>query len=124
MLTVERTIAAPPSAVWDILVDLAAWPAWGPSITGAQLDGASDTLTLGSTGHVTTAVGLTLPFVVTEFESRRLWAWNVAGVTATRHRVDAIGTDSRVVFEVPLWAAAYAAVCALALRRIEHIVAR
>ena len=38
MLTVDRSIAAPPSAVWDLLVDLDAWPLWGPTVRAARLD--------------------------------------------------------------------------------------
>jgi hypothetical protein len=124
MLTVERVVPAPTPAVWDVLVDVEAWPEWGPSISGAELGAPGEKLELGSVGHVTTAIGLTLPFVITEFDDGRHWAWKVAGVSATRHRVQPAGEGCRVIFEVPWWAPPYLAVCAVALRRIEAMVAR
>ncbi|MGE5695860.1 MAG: SRPBCC family protein [Candidatus Sericytochromatia bacterium] len=119
MLSVERVIAAPSSAVWDVLVDVRKWPVWGPSISSAVLDRQAGRISLGATGRVVTPLGVALPFVITEFDEGRHWAWSVAGVDATRHRVDPLGERSRAIFEVPWWAATYAAVCALALRRIE-----
>jgi hypothetical protein len=124
MLTVDRVITAPPEAVWDVLVDVDAWPRWGPTISRAQLDKHGEALKLGSTGQVYTPVGVALPFVISEFDAGRYWAWKVAGVPATRHRVDRVGGGSRVTFEVPWWASAYLPVCSLALRRIDDIVAR
>lgn len=54
MLTVERIIEAPPAVVWDLFVDLDAWPRWGPPIRRAELDDPHETLTLHSTGTVYT----------------------------------------------------------------------
>ncbi|WP_396612733.1 hypothetical protein ACH9L7_05525 [Haloferax sp. S1W] len=49
----------------------------------------------------------------------------MAGIPATGHRVRAVGVEQcEVTFEVPLYAAPYAAVCAVALRRIDTIVSR
>lgn len=122
MLTVERLIAAPPEAVWEVLVDLDVWPLWGPSIRRAELDGQSPELAQGSAGRVWTLVGVPLPFVITEFEAGRSWAWTVAGVPATRHRVDPVDDGCRICFDVPRWAPGYRPVCAIALRRIEKLV--
>jgi uncharacterized protein YndB with AHSA1/START domain len=33
-------IAAPPDAVWEVLVDVDAWPEWNPDVKSASLDGA------------------------------------------------------------------------------------
>jgi uncharacterized protein YndB with AHSA1/START domain len=121
MLTVDREIAAPPAAVWDLLVDLDAWPRWGPSIRGASLDEPHRELALGVTGTVQTPLFVTVPFTVTEFEPGRQWAWKVAGVPATRHRVEPRGAGSRATMAVPWWATPYLTVCALALRRIDGL---
>lgn len=119
---VTRAVAAPPERVWDLLVDLRRWPEWGPSVRGATLDDGGTRLTAGATGHVRAVVGPALPFTVTTWDDGRRWAWRVAGVSATAHRVDALGGDRcRVGFRVPAWAPAYAVVCAIALRRIEAL---
>lgn len=76
----------PPAAVWAVLVDLGAWPVWGPSVSAATLDGGGP-LDAGSRGHVRTSAGLVLPFEITAFEAGRRWAWRVAGVPATTHAV-------------------------------------
>jgi len=120
--SVDRYIEAPPSAAWDVLVDVTAWPLWGPSVRRAELrDGATE-LGLGTTGYVWTAVGVRMPFVITEFDPGRRWIWNVAGVPATGHQVTAAPGGCRVRFEVPWWATAYLPVCAAALVRIDTLV--
>jgi len=120
--SVDRFIAAPPSAAWDVLVDTAAWPLWGPSVRRAALRGGAVELGLGTTGDVWTAVGLRMPFVITEFDPGRRWTWTVAGVPATGHQVSDAPGGCRVRFEVPWWATAYLPVCAVALGRIDTLV--
>lgn len=123
-ISISRSIAAPPDVVWRLLTDLEAWPQWGPSVAGASIDTRSnDTgeLRLGTRGTVRTAVGVALPFEVTAFDDGRRWAWKVAGVTATDHRVEATPDGCTVTFGVPWWAPGYLAVCAIALRRIERL---
>ena len=122
MLSVDRLIAAPPSAVWDVLVDLKAWPKWGPTISRAWLDPPHTALALHATGAVRTSFGFAVPFVVTEFDSGRHWAWKVAGVPATHHRVEAVGDQARAAIAVPLWAVPYLTVCAVGLRRIDEML--
>jgi len=122
VLTADRLIAAPPSAVWDVLVDLDAWPKWGPTVRGARLDEPHSELGLHATGTVQTSLGVSLPFEVTEFEPGRHWAWRVAGVPATRHGVEAMGDDARVSISVPWWAAPYLTVCSVAVRRIDAML--
>lgn len=122
MLTVDRAIAAPAEAVWDVLVDVNGWPKWGPSMTGARLDAPEDGFRLGSTGQVHGPFGVAVPFVITEFDVGRYWAWTVANVPATRHGVNPIPGGSRAYFAVPWWSAPYLVVCAVALRRIERLV--
>ncbi|MDT5140031.1 MAG: hypothetical protein QOD58_4293 [Mycobacterium sp.] len=122
MLSVHRVIAAPPAAAWQLLVDLEAWPKWGPSIAAAELDKKYSELALQATGYVQTSLLVRVPFVVTEFEPGRSWAWKVAGIPATSHRVDPVDGGALVTFGVPWWAAAYVTVCAIALRRIENLL--
>lgn len=121
---IDRFIAAPPAAAWDLLVDVAAWPIWGPSVRRALLlDGATG-LSLGTRGDVWTAVGVRMPFVITEFEPGHRWTWRVSGVPATGHQVTPTPGGCRVRFEVPWWATAYLPVCAVALSRIESALDR
>jgi hypothetical protein len=124
MLSVEREVCASPSAAWRVLVDLDAWPTWGPSVRSARLDPPHTELALGATGTVRTALGVSLPFVITEFEPGRRWSWTVAGVPATRHWVEPQEDDTRarIGMAVPWWSAPYATVCAVALRRIDAML--
>ena len=122
MLSVDKLIAAPPSAVWGVLVDLKAWPKWGPTVRAARLDPPHTELDLHATGTVQTSLGFAVPFVVTEFEPGRHWAWKVAGVPATHHRVEPVGDQTRAAIAVPLWAIAYLTVCAVGLRRIDDML--
>jgi uncharacterized protein YndB with AHSA1/START domain len=121
MLTVERSIAAPPGPIWDVLVNLDAWPKWGLPVTRAELIGANE-LALGVRGKVWTPFGVALPFTVIEFHPGHSWKWQVAGVPATRHEVVPSGDASILSFGVPLWAPAYLTVCAIAVQRIDHMV--
>jgi uncharacterized protein YndB with AHSA1/START domain len=120
MPTVELAIAAPPEAVWKVLVDLKAWPVWGPTVSGAELDGPGP-LALGSTGKVWTPVGVPLPFEITEFVVDRVWAWRVAGVPATRHEVIPTAEGCILSMAVPIWAPPYLTIMALAVPRIEKL---
>jgi hypothetical protein len=122
MLAVDKVIAAPSTAAWDVLVDLDAWPKWGPTVSRARLDPPHTELALHATGAVDTALGFAVPFVVTEFEQGRHWAWKVAGIPATHHRVEPVGSRARVTIAVPWWAAGYLAVCSIALRRIDAML--
>nr|WP_059019222.1 SRPBCC family protein [Mycobacterium sp. M26] len=118
---IDRYIDAPAAAVWQILVDLDTWPQWGPSVASAALDDGTRQLSAGATGRVRTAVGVELPFRITEFEPGRHWAWAVAGVGATTHTVTEDGDGCRVSFGAPWWATPYLAVCGIALARIERL---
>lgn len=124
MLRTSRHVDADAERVWTLLVDTAWWPRWGPTVAGGEVDGHPDGLVrAGSRGRVRTAAGFWLPFEVTSFEPGRRWSWDVAGIAATTHEVrpSADGRGCDVTFGVPLWAPAYLAVCALALRRIDRL---
>lgn len=118
MPTVERHIAAPPAAVWSLLVDLDAWPQWGPSVQRAELTKPGP-LKLGSEGRVWTPFGVALPFTITEFDDHRRWAWRVAGVPATKHGIEPSEGGCLAWMSAPIWAPAYLPVLAIALQRID-----
>jgi uncharacterized protein YndB with AHSA1/START domain len=114
-------IQAPASAAWKLLTDTSRWPQWGPSVS--SVESAEQYIGHGSTGRVQTTFGVWLPFRVTELVAGQRWGWEVAGIPATGHRVESLGPDRcRVVFEVPLLAAPYLAVCRLAAARIRSIL--
>lgn len=117
--SVSREIAAPASTAWDLLTHVAAWPEWGPTVSGGTVPGG--VVGPGARGTVRTAVGVSLPFEITRFEQGSVWAWSVAGVAATEHHVRSTPHGCVVRFVVPWWAPGYLAVCALALRRIERL---
>jgi uncharacterized protein YndB with AHSA1/START domain len=118
---VDRRIAVAPEEVWRLLTDLEKWPLWGPSVRRAELRGGGTVLSEGAQGTVWTAVGVALPFTVTDFIPGRRWGWAVAGVAATGHEVTAVPGGCLVRFSTPWWAAAYLPVCAAALSRIEKL---
>jgi uncharacterized protein YndB with AHSA1/START domain len=119
-IEVARRITASPAAAWRVLTEPACWPRWGPSVRA--VDAADERLRPGSTGRVQTPVGVWVPFRVTHLDPGHRWAWRVAGVAATGHRVEPDPDGCRVVFEVPTWGFGYVPVCELALRRIEQLL--
>lgn len=117
------TISAPAARVWRILTDTRQWPTWGPSIRA--VDCPDRHIRAGSRGRVRTAGGIWLRFRVTAFVPGRYWAWRVAGVPATGHRVEPTGERAcRLSFEVPVPAAPYLLVCRVACRRIAALAER
>ncbi len=122
LLWTHRTIAAEAAAAWSLLTDLDRWRDWGPSVRGATLD-APGRFEPGATGQVTTVVGIRLPFRLTDVDPGHRWAWRVAGIPATVHTVEPDRAGVRVGFGVPAPAVPYLAVCSLALRRIEALLA-
>jgi len=117
MLTEQRDIAAPASVAWRLLIDTQQWPNWGPSVRA--VDAPVRYVSPGVRGRVQTAVGLWVPFEITDWQPERHWAWRVGGVPATGHAVEPIGPNRcRVRFVIPRWAPFYRPVCRQALRRI------
>ena len=76
-------------------------------------------LTDGKYTRIWTPLGVPLPFMISELDQGRTWAWNVAGVPATRHGVEPLDDGSRVWMSAPVWAPAYLPVLSQALRRID-----
>ncbi len=123
-IDVAAAMPADPAAAWRLLTDTRTWPSWGPSIRTVTLDNPDDdpVIAAGTTGTVRTVVGVALPFRILEVDPVARWTWRVAGVPATGHRVEPHPDGCRVVFEVPILATPYAAVCQVALRRIERLL--
>ncbi|UCD34705.1 MAG: SRPBCC family protein [Nitrospiraceae bacterium] len=118
---VSREYRVPCQRLWEVITDASRWPEWGPSVTAVECPDRM--IRKGSRGRVKTALGIWVGFAITDYEEGRSWSWNVLGVPATGHRVEPAGEGScRLVFEVPLLAAAYAVVCKAALDRIARIL--
>jgi uncharacterized protein YndB with AHSA1/START domain len=127
VIPLTRRLPASPEAVWDVLIDTEAWPEWGPSVRSVEVSAGTRRIAAGSTGRVGTALGVWLPFEITEWDEGRHWAWKVAGVPATAHGVapdDGRPGGSRATMDVPNWAPAYLPVCWVALARIGRLAAR
>ena len=119
VVSVSRRMPVDAGVAWDLFVDTARWPEWGPSVT--RVDVTDGRLRAGSTGRVRTALGPWVPFEITEFDEGRRWSWSVAGVPATTHTVEPTADGCRVSFGVAAVAAPYLVVCRAALRRIEEL---
>lgn len=63
MPTTDLRMNLPPEAVWATITDVNAWPSWGPTVSGARVDGGVE-LATGTTGTITTIAGVPLPFEI------------------------------------------------------------
>ena len=116
----QREIDAPAIVAWRFLIDTQEWPRWGPSVRA--VDAPSRLIGPGHRGRVQTSAGLWVPFEITHWEPERYWAWRVAGLPATGHRVEPIGPQRcRVSLLIPPWAPFYRPICRVALRRIAAL---
>jgi uncharacterized protein YndB with AHSA1/START domain len=117
---VGGVVLAPPQRVWELLTDVERWPEWGPSVRAVRC--SHRRIELGSKGKVRTALGFWVPFVITELVPGSYWAWKVASIQATGHRVEPLETGScRLTFEIPLWAAPYGLLCKVAVARLARL---
>ena len=122
-LTFSKHFDVPSARLWRLITDTRTWPVWGPSIRG--VDCKDRFICAGSSGRIHTSVGIWVPFIVGSFEPESYWDWRVAGVPATGHRVESVGSNRcRLTFTVPAWAFAYGLVCRLALLRIDRWLMR
>jgi hypothetical protein len=119
MHVVSLNIPACAQVAWHLLIDTAEWPRWGPSVRA--VDTPERLIGPGMRGRVQTSVGLWLPFEITDWVPGAAWAWRVASIEATSHRVEPLGpAHCRVSFLVPRWAPLYRPVCTAALHRIAE----
>jgi hypothetical protein len=120
-IEIGRRVKASPQVLWEVITDTTRWVLWGPSITAVECSGRY--IRKGSTGRVRTALGFWLPFFVTDFVDGQYWSWQVGGIRATGHRVEALNADTCwIVFEIPIFAAPYIIVCLAALKRIAYML--
>lgn len=120
-MDVARVIEAPHERLWQLLTHVHHWSQWGPSVKSVHCD--VEAIALGTTGQITTSVGVSVPFEVTHFEPGYRWDWVVASLPATGHRLERVdATRNRVVFEVPDWAFPYQLICQRALVCLERLV--
>lgn len=118
-LTASALCNAPAARVWSLLTETRYWPVWGPSVRAVEP--ADATISAGTSGRVLTAAGVWLDYEISGFEAGHFWAWRVAGIEATGHRLTRADGGTRVVFELPLWAIAYWPVCRMAAIRIARL---
>ncbi len=118
-LEVAGEFDAPADLLWELLTDTTEWAEWGPMVEAVLC--ADRRIQAGTTGELETSFGVGLPFQITTCEEYR-WTWKIAGISATGHRVEELDDGGcRVVFEVPLLAAGYSPVCAVALQNLKEI---
>ena len=121
-ISVGKTYTASPHTLWELITDTTQWPRWGPTVNAVRT--SEHYIRKGSEGHVLTALGIWLPFVVTDFEHECFWNWKVASVRATGHRLQNVDAGAVILwFEVPVIAFPYIAICRMALTRIADCVA-
>jgi uncharacterized protein YndB with AHSA1/START domain len=114
-------IDAPSKLVWEVLIDTQCWSRWGPSVNAVRC--RDRFIQSGSKGSVRTAVGIWIPFEITDFVPGKRWSWRVMNIRATGHRVEYLAINQcRLIFEVPWFAAPYILICKIAARRIKLIV--
>jgi hypothetical protein len=101
-LTTTVDIAADPEAVWSVLTDFAAYPAWNPfvrEISGDQTVGARLRVVLELPGRKP----MTIRPRITRWEPGRVFEWlghtGIRGVFDGRHRFTVDGLDDGTKFE-------------------------
>ena len=119
-MQIRHVISAPPEQVWNVLIDTRQWPVWGPSVRAVK--SPHHYIDAGLKGSLQTAIGLWVPFAITDFEPLHFWSWEVAGIPATGHRLTKIDENhSELIFEMPAVALPYALICRQAARRIGRL---
>jgi hypothetical protein len=119
--SVSRHYRASSEELWRFLTDTTLWPMWGPTVMAARC--SERFIRKGSVGTVRTPIGVWVPFVITEYDDLHFWAWKVAGIRATGHRVAAQRDQScRLFFELPVYGLPYALVCWRATANLARLL--
>lgn len=120
-IEISRDIHTSADELWNLIADTSRWVTWGPSIWAVE--SSEQFIRKGSRGRIKILIGLWMNFNVTALEAGRYWSWSISGIHATGHRIELLNSnESRLVFEVPLFAAPYIVICQLALNRIASIL--
>lgn len=118
---IGHTLHSPAKDIWNIITDTTRWHEWGPSIIA--VDCADRNIRKGTRGRVKVRLGIWVPFVITDFDDERYWSWDIWGIHATGHRIEALDDRScNIFFEVPTLVAPYLFICWIAIKRIEAIL--
>lgn len=118
---IGHTLHSSSEDVWDLITDTARWPEWGPSVIA--VDCVDGHIRKGSQGRVRVPPGIWLPFVISDFDDKRYWSWDIWGIHATGHRVEPLDEGRcNIFFTVPTLAVPYLFICWIAIRRIEAIL--
>ncbi|KAH7203278.1 hypothetical protein BKA60DRAFT_580198 [Fusarium oxysporum] len=70
------TIAAPPSQVWSMLMDLESWPKWNTFVTSIQVQPPHTELAVGSKQTITIENNQTYTNVVSVLQPEKELRWN------------------------------------------------
>ncbi|KNB16135.1 hypothetical protein FOXG_14596 [Fusarium oxysporum f. sp. lycopersici 4287] len=70
------TIAAPPSQVWSVLMDLESWPKWNTFVTSIQVQPPHTELAVGSKQTITIENNQTYTNVVSVLQPEKELRWN------------------------------------------------
>jgi len=120
-LIIGLVIECSPEDAWHVLTDTRLWPVWGPSVRRVHCD--QRLIGPGSTGRVKSALGMWVPFTITEYRYQHSWAWRIGPFQATGHNLKKRdGSSCTVAFDMPWWAAPYLVICLVALRRIKRLL--
>ncbi|CAI9415922.1 SRPBCC family protein [Nocardioides sp. T2.26MG-1] len=121
VFTTSRHVDASPDRVWEVLVDVARWPEWTPTIDSVhRLDDGP--FAVGSRAEVRQPRLPKATWEVTELVAGRRFTWEASGPgmrTIGRHEVVADGTGSTVTLGIEQ-AGPMGAVAALVWRRLTQ----
>ena len=120
-ISVSQHYHASSRELWRFLTDTTLWPMWGPTVLAVRC--SERFIRKGSIGKVRTPIGVWVPFVITEYDDLHFWAWKVAGIRATGHRVIAHSDHScRLIFELPVYGLPYALICRRANANLTRLL--
>lgn len=119
-ISTSEVIAADAERVWNIIIDTQLWPKWGPSVSAVEC--ADRFITAKSKGRLQTALGIWVPFTITDFEDHHFWSWHIGRIEATGHRVSRHRENQSIVsFTMPWWSTPYLIICTKALDHIKKL---